>query len=74
VAEKTTWTKEEMIAALNENITRDRMISFLTAAVQWGAATGMAPQILAEGRRMLERVSNPPQEPVQPPGEKGENE
>lgn len=69
--EKTTWTREEMIQIMNESIQRDRMISFLTAAIQWGVQTGMAPQILSEGRRMLDALTQPakPPEPVQSPGE-----
>jgi hypothetical protein len=71
--EKTTWTKEEVLKQINEEIVRDRMVSFLTASVRWGMQTGMAPAILAEGQRMLEAVTNPAkQEPVQPPG--GEKE
>ena len=63
--EKTTWTREEMIQIMNESIQRDRMVSFLTAAINWGVSTGMAPQILDEGRRMLGALTQPakPQEP-----------
>jgi hypothetical protein len=71
LTEKTSWTKEEMLQILNEEVRRDRMASFLTAAIRWGQATGMAPQILDQGQQMLARITQPeaPQAPVQPPGD-----
>jgi hypothetical protein len=69
--EKTTWTREEMLKIMDEEIRRDRMVSFLTAAIRWGQATGMAPQILEQGQQMLGAIMQPvkPQESVQLPGE-----
>lgn len=55
-----TYTEEEIRNIVAENITRDRMVSFLSAAVQWGTNTGMSPAILAEGQRMLSTLINPP--------------
>lgn len=63
-----------MLQIMNEEIRRDRMVSFLTAAIRWGQATGMAPQILEQGQQMLGAITQPakPAEPVQPPGVKEE--
>ena len=72
--EKTTWTKEELMQEIQNSVKRDRMISFMTAAINWGTATGMSPAILQEGREILAAIVNPAAAPVQPPGEKGSEE
>ena len=60
-----------MLKIIDEEIRRDRMVSFLTASIRWGQATGMAPQTLEQGQQMLGALTQPVkgQEPVQPPGE-----
>ena len=63
-----------MLKIMDEEIRRDRMVSFLTAAIRWGQTTGMAPQILEQGQQMLGAIMQPvkAQESVQPPGDEEE--
>ena len=45
-------------------IMQDRMVSFLTASLNWGAATGMSPQLLDAGKRILMRLQAPVEAPA----------
>jgi hypothetical protein len=62
------WMMELSEQDLQNIILRDRMASFLAAAINWGSQTGMSPQILDAGKQIYAAL----QAPVAAPAKKAE--